>query len=79
MMVWPRLAEASTASSKLFLRSSIDIEKNSPCLPAMNRPSIFRSSSQWRIFCRKPSSSTARELVKGVSAAAQMPFIWARA
>ena len=69
----------STAISKTRLRSSTDIEKYSPCLPAMNRPSIPRSSTQWRMLARMPASSIDRSSRKGCRAAAQTPFIWARA
>ena len=47
MMVWkPFFLAASTAISKVRLRSGTDIEKNSPCLPAMNTPSMPRSFFQ---------------------------------
>ena len=48
---------SSTTISIERLRSATDIEKNSLCLPAMNTPSMPRSSTQCRRFCRKPFSS----------------------
>ena len=61
------------------LRSSSDIEKNSPCLPAMKTPSIPRSVIQWRRLARKPASSMDMSGANGVSAAAQMPRMFSRA
>ena len=51
---------SSTTISIERLRSAIDIEKNSLCLPAMNTPSMPRSSTQCRRFLRKPFSSIDR-------------------
>ena len=73
------LFASSTAISKVRLRSDGDIEKNSPCLPQTNKPSMPSSSVQCRILLRKPASSIARSGVNGVRAAAQMPFICSRA
>jgi hypothetical protein len=69
---------ASTAMSKACLRSSTDIEKNSPCFPAINSPSIPRSSTQCCIFLRNPSSSIVRSSLNGVKAAAQIPRMYLR-
>ena len=79
MMVWAWSPQASTARSKVRLRSSTVIEKNSPCLPEMNRPRMPRSRVQWWMLWRKPSSSRRRSSVNGNRAAAQMPVIVALA
>ena len=79
MMVPALPPHSSTAMSKLRLRSSSDIEKNSPCLPAMNRPSMPRSSIQWRMLARNPASFSDRSGLKGLSAAAQIPRMCSRA
>ena len=61
------------------LRSATDIEKNSLCLPAMNTPSMPRSSTQCRRL-RAEARLVDREVsANGISAAAQMPFMLARA
>ena len=78
-MVPARSPISSTMTSNERLRSATDIEKNSLCLPATNTPSMPRSSTQWRRLRRKPASSTDRSAANGISAAAQMPFIWVRA
>ena len=70
---------ASTAISNTRIRSSTVIEKNSPCLPAMNTPSMPRSSTQCRMFDRVPASSIDPSARKGWRAAAQIPCRWARA
>ena len=77
MMVPALPCNSLAAMSNSFLRSSSDIEKNSPCLPATNTPSIFRSPAQCRRFERKPVSSMAKSCFSGVSAAAHTPFILA--
>jgi hypothetical protein len=77
---WPSAAVSSTAISKLRLRSATDIEKNSPCLPEMNRPPMPRSPIQWRRLRRRPASSSARSSGRnGVGAAAQTPRRCSRA
>ena len=65
---------SSTAISNVRLRSASDIEKNSPCLPVTNTPSMPRSSTQCRRLRRKLASSIERSGLNGVCAAAQMPL-----
>ena len=73
MMVPARSPHSSAAMVMVRLRSSIDMDQNSPCLPATNRPRMARSSIQWRILARNPASSIASVSSNGVRAAAQMP------
>lgn len=62
-----------------FLRSSTDIAKHSPCLPATKKPAMPRSVIQWSMLARKPSSSTRPSAKNGVRQAAQIPVMFSKA